>query len=151
MPKSRVAKSKKFREASPMKEYFKQDNPYKLLGPVFVDTIERYNIPPAFLYVMMYVYDLEFFTADYLTGKVGLSEKYIKTNLLGRMKREGWLYDQFAKQSTIEKTIGQAIHDERSRTYRNRYALSQRGRLLVRRVIRKMNGEEPIKPASDGI
>jgi len=76
MPKGRVAKTKMFRDFSYLKEKWMKDNYLKNWSIVMSDMLSRYDLSDKEMRFMLFVYDLEFFTMDWIAGEY----KYEKRN-----------------------------------------------------------------------
>jgi len=59
------------------------------------------------------------------------------------LQKKGWITKVFDKNKISEMHFHEAQMHERT-TYKNRYALSQKARLMVQRFYRKLEGEEEI-------
>jgi len=93
---------------------------------------------------MIFVYDLEFFTMDWIAGQYKYEKRNIGRRLVYPLLKKGYIYKHFDKLTPSAVREDHLFRDETKYNYRVRYALSQNGRLVVSRFYRKMAGEEPI-------
>jgi hypothetical protein len=144
MPKGRVAKSKLFRDFSHIKEKWIKDNYLKNWTIVMNDMISRYDLSDKELRFMIFVYDLEFFTLDWIAVKYQYEKRNVGRRLVYPLMKKGYIYKHFDKLTPSDTMEDHLFRDETKFNYRVRYALSQNGRLVVSKFYRKMAGEEPI-------
>lgn len=144
MPKGRVAKSKLFRDFSYIKEKWIKDNYLKNWTIVMNDMLSRYELSDKELRFMIFVYDLEFFTLDWIAAKYQYEKRNVGRRLVYPLMKKGYIYKHFDKLTPSDTMEDHLFRDETKYNYRVRYALSQNGRLVVSRFYRKMAGEEPI-------
>ena len=144
MPKGRVAKSKLFRDFSYIKEKWIKDNYLKNWTIVMNDMLSRYELSDKELRFMIFVYDLEFFTLDWISVKYQYEKRNVGRRLVYPLMKKGYIYKHFDKLTPSDTMEDHLFRDETKYNYRVRYALSQNGRLVVSRFYRKMAGEEPI-------
>src|SRR5210317_758370 len=144
MPKGRVAKTKMFRDFSYLKEKWMKDNYLKNWSIVMSDMLSRYDLSDKEMRFMLFVYDLEFFTMDWIAGEYKYEKRNIGRRLVYPLLKKGYIYKHFDKLTPSTSREDHLFRDETKYNYRVRYALSQNGRLVVSRFYRKMAGEEPI-------
>lgn len=144
MPKGRVAKTKMFRDFSYLKEKWMKDNYLKNWSIVMSDMLSRYELSDKEMRFMIFVYDLEFFTMDWIAGQYKYEKRNIGRRLVYPLLKKGYVYKHFDKLTPSTVREDHLFRDETKYNYRVRYALSQNGRLVVSRFYRKMAGEEPI-------
>lgn len=144
MPKGRVAKTKMFRDFSYIKEKFIKDNYLKNWTIVMNDMISRYDLTDKELRFMIFVYDLEFFTLDWISVQYQYEKRNVGRRLVYPLLSKGYIYKHFDKLTPSDTREDHLFRDETKYNYRVRYALSQNGRLVVSKFYRKMAGEEPI-------
>jgi len=147
MPKSTVSRKKKFREFSKIDKRYIQENHLKNLHHMYVDAYENYGLGKAGLDFMMFIYDLEFWTIDYAADAMNKSKKKLGERVVYPLLKDGWVYKHFDKLTPSSTMEDHFFRDETKYNYRVRYALSQKGRLMVARFYRKMRGEEPFNYA----
>jgi hypothetical protein len=144
MPKGRVAKTKLFREFSFIKEKFIKNNYLKLWSLVMRDMTARYNLSDKEMRFMIFIYDLEFFTLDWISAEYEYEKRNVGRRLVYPLLSRGYVYKHFDKLTPSHTREDHIFRDETKFNYRVRYALSQQGRLVVSKFYRKMEGDEPI-------
>ena len=145
MPKSRVSRKKLFREFSKIDPKFILRNDLKHITFMYRDAKENHDLNPTELDILLFAYDLEFWTLDYLAegmmrSKVQLTKKYLHV-----LKAKGYVYNHFEKLTPSHKEEDMFFREETKYNYRVRYAITQKARLLVSRMYRKIYGEESFK------
>ena len=91
---------------------------------------------------MLFAYDYEFFTLDHMSGAYFYSKEKLASRLVYPLQNKGYIYKYYDKLSPT--SYEDAIFDESKMRYRVRYALTQKGRMLVQKYYRKLEGEEQI-------
>ena len=81
MPRSQVRKSRMFRDFSKMPSRFIKNNYLKNLKSATEEFVDGSEITKSYLYFMLFVYDLEFFTISWVADEYGMNKK----NLADRM------------------------------------------------------------------
>lgn len=142
MPKTRVAASKMHREFSRQPDRYVSKNYCKHVKDAFRIMTEKHGIARAEMEFMLFVYDLEFFTLDWIAEEMDLSRKKIGPRVVYPLLKREYLYKHFDKLSP--KTELDQMFKENKYTYRVRYALSQKGRLNVQRFYRKLESPDSI-------
>ena len=82
---------------------------------------------------MLFLYDLEFFTIDYVASEYGMNRKNLADRMIYPMVIAGYLYKHFDKLTPSQTLEDHLFRDETKMNYRVRYAMSQKGRLAVQR------------------
>lgn len=113
---------------------------------VMRDMSAHYNVTEAQMNFMLFFYDYKFFTLDRASEDYFYSKKKIGERIIYPLLNEGYVYKYFDK--LAPKTYEEAMFRETKMTYRVRYAISQKARLLVQRYYRKLEGEEQINVPS---
>lgn len=145
MPKSRVSRKKLFREFSKIDKKFIQENNLKNIRLMYEDAKENHGLNRPEVDFMMFVYDLEFFTIQYVAKNMGRSALQMQRKIIFPLQNRDLLYKHFNKLTPTTSVQDAFFRDETKYNYRVRYALTQRARLIVARLYRKMRGEEPFK------
>lgn len=143
MPKSKNSKKKIFREFSKLNQIYVKRNYLKNLRNVMADTKEGSGVSTAFIYFMLWAYDLEFFTMKYVADEYGYQENKVGQRLVYPLQREGYIYKYFNRFD--KNTYDYQMFKERGMSrmqHRTRYCLTQKGRLFVQRFYRAMEQEE---------
>jgi hypothetical protein len=149
MPKSEVSKLKMFRDFSVIKDRYIKANYLKYVNLVFRDMRENYDVTEAEIRFMLFIYDLEFFTIDYVAEHYFYSKRKVWQRLIRPLEERGYIYKHFKEATEGKELEGYMFREERGRHYRKRYALSQTGRLLVSKIYRKFEGDEQINVPID--
>jgi len=131
MPRSKVQKKRLFRESSRLNQRYVKRNNLKNLRKVLLSTQESYD-------VMLWAYDLEFWTLDYAAKEYGASKKKLSERTVFPLVKVGYLYKHFDKLTPSDTYEDHLFRDETKYNYRVRYALTQKGRLLVQRFYRDL-------------
>tara|TARA_R100000734_G_scaffold15331_1_gene11502 strand:- start:2688 stop:3062 length:375 start_codon:yes stop_codon:yes gene_type:complete len=106
------------------------------------DIIENHDVSEAQLNFMLFVYDYEFFTLDHISQTYFYSKVKLARRIIYPLQNNEYIYKYFDKLSP--KSYEEAIFHEKKMQYRVRYSISQKGRLLIQRYYRKLEGNEQI-------
>lgn len=145
MPKSRVSRKKLFREFSKIDPKFILRNDLKYITFMYRDAKENHDLNPTELDILLFTYDLEFWTIDHLAESMMRSKKQIIKRYMHTLKAKGYIYNHFEKLTPSNKEEDMFFREETKYNYRVRYAITQKARLLVSRMYRKIYGEESFK------
>tara|TARA_R110002096_G_scaffold343596_1_gene536542 strand:- start:1464 stop:1886 length:423 start_codon:yes stop_codon:yes gene_type:complete len=140
MPKSKVPKKKLFRESSRLNQRYVKRNYLKNLREVLLSTQTNNDIFQKEIMFMLWAYDLEFWTLDYAAKEYKVSKKKLGERTVFPLVNVGYLYKHFDRLTPSGTYEDHLFRDETKYNYRVRYALSQKGRLLVQRVYRALEG-----------
>ena len=138
MPKSLVSKKKLFRDFSPLNQRYIKKNYLKNLRTSSIEFCKERDIFERELNFMLWCYDLEFFTIQYASDKYDYSHKKLAQRLVYPLVNEGYLYKHFDKLTPSQSMEDHLFREETKMNYRVRYALSQKGRMLVQAFYRKL-------------
>lgn len=134
MPKSTVKKSRLFREVSKLPERYVKQNYLKNLRSATNDFLDgNPDLTKSYLHLMLFLYDLEFFTIDYVASEYGMNRKNLADRMIYPLVIAGYLYKHFDKLTPSQTLEDHLFRDETKMNYRVRYAMSQKGRLAVQR------------------
>lgn len=134
MPKSTVKRSRLFREVSKLPEKYVKHNYLKNLRAATNEFLDSNpDLTKSYLYLMLFIYDLEFFTIDYIATEYGMNRKNLADRMIYPLVIAGYLYKHFDKLTPSQTLEDHLFRDETKYNYRVRYALSQKGRLAVQR------------------
>jgi hypothetical protein len=134
MPKSTVKRSRLFRDFSKLPEKYVKHNYLKNLRSATNDFLENNtDLTKSYLHLMLFLYDLEFFTIDYVASEYGMNRKNLADRMIYPLVLAGYLYKHFDKLTPSDTLEDHLFRDETKYNYRVRYALSQKGRLAVQR------------------
>jgi len=91
------------------------------------------DLTKSYLYLLLFVYDLEFFTISWLAENYGMNRKNLADRMIYPLVSAGYMYKHFDKLTPSNTADDHLFREETKYNYRVRYALSQRGRLAVQR------------------
>ena len=138
MPKSKVSKKKLFREFSKLNQRYVKRNYLKYLRRELLNAKEKHSIFQKEIMFMLWAYDLEFFTLKYASEDFGISSNKIGVEYVSPLVKEGILYKHFDRMTPSDTREDHLFREETKYNYRVRYALTQRGRLLVQTLYRDL-------------
>jgi hypothetical protein len=138
MPKSHVAPTKQFREFSKQPKRYIKQNHLKNISKVYRGFKEQYDISRPEIEFMLFIYDLEFFTIDWVCDQYGQSKKQLPGKILYPLLKREYIYKHFDKLTPKKDVLGQMFRSETKYNYRVRYALAQKGRLMVQRFYNEL-------------
>lgn len=134
MPRSTVKRSRLFRDFSKLPEKYVKHNHLKNLRSATNEFLENNtDLTKSYLHLMLFLYDLEFFTIDYIASEYGMNRKNLADRMIYPLVLSGYLYKHFDKLTPSDTLEDHLFRDETKYNYRVRYALSQKGRLAVQR------------------
>jgi len=134
MPKSTVKRTRLFREVSKMPDKYVKNNHLKNIRSATNDFLESNpELTKSYLYLLLFVYDLEFFTISWLAENYGMNKSNLADRMIYPLVASGYLYKHFDKLTPSQTLEDHLFRDETKYNYRVRYALSQKGRLAVQR------------------
>jgi hypothetical protein len=133
MPRSQVKKTRMFRDFSKMPSRFVKNNYLKNLKSATEEFVEGSEITKSYLYFMLFVYDLEFFTISWVANEYGMNKKNLADRMIYPLVSMGYIYKHFDKLTPSQTLEDHLFRDETKFNYRVRYALSQKGRMAVQR------------------
>ena len=139
MPRSRVAKKRLFRDFSFLNDRYVNFNYLKRLRQRRIECCEANDISQKFLEFMLWAYDLEFFTLKYAAEDYGVSKRHIGERWVYPLVNMGYVYKHFDKLTPSKQMEDHMFHEETKFNYRVRYALTQKGRLLVQRFYNSLS------------
>jgi len=134
MPRSTVRKTRLFRDFSKLPEKYVKHNHLKNLRSAtneFLDS--NVDLTKSYLHLLLFLYDLEFFTIDYVASEYGMNKKNLADRMIYPLVLSGYLYKHFDKLTPSQTLEDHLFRDETKMNYRVRYAMSQKGRLAVQR------------------
>jgi len=133
MPKSKVRKSRKFREFSKLDDRYIRRNYLKYYRTARLDFCDDHEISGSHLDFLVWTYDLEFWTLDYASKDYKYNKKKLGERVVYDLVKSGYLYKHFNRLTPSNSIDDHLFREETKYNYRVRYALSQKGRLLVQR------------------
>jgi len=141
MPKSKVSNKKLFRDFSYIDKKFIKYNYLKNLKTCFKQVQEERGITQNTMMMLLFCYDLEFFTGSYLAKEFNMVENKLKDNFIYPMVNEGYIYKHFDKLTPSSTIVEHLFREENKWNYRIRYALTQKGRMFVAYFYRRLEGD----------
>jgi len=134
MPKSTVKKTRLFREVSKLPDKYVKHNYLKNLRSATDDFLESNpDLTRSYLQLMLFLYDLEFFTIAWVAENYGMYKKNLADRMIYPLVSGGYLYKHFDKLTPSQTLEDHLFRDETKYNYRVRYAMTQKGRLAVQR------------------
>ena len=134
MPKSTVKKSRMFRDMSKLPDKYVSQNYLKNLRTSTNNFLEKNpDLSKGYLYFLLFVYDLEFFTISWAAENYEMSKRNVAERMVYPLVNMGYLYKHFDKLSPSQTLEDHLFRDETKFNYRVRYAMSQKGRMAVQR------------------
>lgn len=133
MPKSVISKKKLFREFSKLNQRYVKRNFLKYLRVNIRDFCDSNDIFEKELMFMLWAYDLEFWTLRFAAEDYDYSEKKLADRIVYELVKQGYVYKHFDKLTPSSTYEDHLFREETKYNFRVRYALSQKGRLLVQR------------------
>lgn len=142
MAKSRVSRKKLFREFSKVEKKHLHANHLKNLHYMYLDAKQNSDLGKAELDFLFFIYDLEFWTIKYVADAMGKSATKLAERTIYPLANRGWIYKHFDKLTPSQTMEDHFFREETKMNYRVRYAITQKGRLLVARLYNKMDGKD---------
>lgn len=133
MPKSTVKKSRMFRDFSMLDKTRVGKNHLKNLHLKRLEFCDHNDIPWAWLELLLWLYDTEFFTIDYVSENYGINKKNLADRMIYPMVTCGYMYKHFDKLTPSDTAEDHIFRDETKYNYRVRYAITQKARMTVQR------------------
>lgn len=141
MPKSRVKRSKMFRDFSFIDDRSIGNNYVKNYKRVMKRAVNTYGISSRQILFLIHAYDLEFWTLDYISKSLEERRNQIGIKVLYPLQNKGYVYKHFDKLTPSDSLEDHIFRDETKYNYRVRYAITQKARLLVARFYNMLEGK----------
>lgn len=138
---SRHHNGRRRRDFNKLNKRYVANNYMKKWSLVVRDIKTNYGIQQAELEFMVYVYDFEFFTVSHVAKTMKRSREKLYERTILPLKKKGWIENVYHGKE-VDQYVN-ALFQER-RNHEHRLGLSQKGRMMVQRVYRKLDGSEPI-------
>ncbi len=138
MPRSKVRKTRLFREFSVMQDRYLNKNYLKYYRAAKIDFCEQKDITSSHLDFLVWGYDLEFFTKDFASEDYEMSKKKLGERVLYPLMNMGYIYKHFDRLTPSQTAEDHLFRDETKMNYRVRYAITQKARLLVQAFYRHL-------------
>ena len=96
MPKSSVRRKRMFRDFSKLPDRYVKHNYLKNLRSATNDFLESNpDLSKSYLHLMLFVYDLEFFTISWVAEEYGMNKKNLADRMIYPLVISGYLYKHF--------------------------------------------------------
>ena len=105
------------------------------------EAVETYGLSARQILFLIHVYDLEFWTLDYISKSLGERRNQVGIKVLYPLLNKDYVYKHFDKLTPSGTLEDHIFREETKYNYRVRYALSQKGRLLVARFYNRLEGK----------
>ena len=139
MPKSTVKKTRLFRDVSKLPDKYVKNNYLKNLRSATDEFLESNpDLTRSYLQLMLFLYDLEFFTISWVAENYGMYKKNLADRMIYPLVSSGYLYKHFDKLTPSQTLEDHLFRDETKFNYRVRYAMTQKGRLAVQRFYKSL-------------
>tara|TARA_R100000951_G_scaffold111493_1_gene110581 strand:+ start:146 stop:568 length:423 start_codon:yes stop_codon:yes gene_type:complete len=138
MPRSQVSKRKLFREFSKQKKLYVKRNYLKNLKAVKEKYIKRTGLDFTKIEFLIWAYDLQFFTLDYMSKAFGVSKSNVSKRYISPLTKGGYVYKHFDRLTPSATYEDHLFRDETKHNYRVRYAITQKARLMVQDIYRDL-------------
>jgi len=133
MPKSRVKRSKMFRDFSFIDKRSVSSNYLKNYKKIMKEFVNTYDLSARQILFLIHAYDLEFWTIDYISKSLEERKNQVGIKVLYPLLRKEYVYKHFDKLTPSNTLEDHIFRDETKYNYRIRYAITQKARLLVTR------------------
>lgn len=107
------------------------------------DICEKYKIDKKDLHILLFVNDLKYFTARYVSDIFGLRETSVRVINLLKMVNLG-LIEVFLYSGMLSPVDVQRFGLESGNSFKKRYRITQLGRLCVKKFYNKVEGKDSI-------
>ena len=141
----RKTKKRMFREFAKIPKKKIKHDAMKNIHSAYKHFKNKHSIRPTMVNAMTFCYDLEFFTIDYLANQLDLNRQITARTIVYPLVNGGYMYKYFDKLTPSQTAEDHIFRSETKMNYRVRYALSQKGRILVTDFYRSASGSLPSK------
>ena len=138
MPKSKVRKTRLFREFSRMDSRYVNRNYLKYYRSVKLEFCDSRDISSSHLDFLVWAYDLEFFTKDFASEDYEMNKKKLGERVIYPLMNMGFIYKHFDRLTPSQTAEDHLFRDETKMNYRVRYGITQKARLLVQAFYREL-------------
>lgn len=130
-----------FRDFSFIDKRSVSSNYLKNYKKIMREAVETYGLSARQILFLIHVYDLEFWTLDYISKSLGERRNQVGIKVLYPLLNKEYVYKHFDKLTPSGTLEDHIFREETKYNYRVRYALSQKGRLLVSRFYNRLEGK----------
>jgi hypothetical protein len=107
---------------------------------------KEYGLNPMYVQFLIYTYDLEFFTIEWIAKQLSKSYNQTKDWLIVKLRNKKLIFDYFSSEDIdIHKDSSMWFRQENKWNYRKRYALTQEGRMIADRWKAIASGREKVE------
>lgn len=138
MPRDSVKKKRMFRDFSALNQRYVNHNHLKRLRETLLWAQGHHGINQKDIYFMLWAYDLEFWTLDFASQDYNMNKNKMADRIVYPLMKKEYIYKHFDKMSPSQTREDHLFRDETKYNYRVRYALTQKGRLMVQRFYNKL-------------
>ena len=139
MARSKVSRKKMFRD------FAYQDT--KSIGRNYLKKLKqcrreyrKEDISFAELEILLWAYDLQFFTLRWAAQQLDLNENNFGNRYIYPLVNKGYVYKHFDKLTPSDTYEDHLFREETKYNYRVRYAITQKARIKVQAFYRRMEG-----------
>ena len=130
-----------FRDFSFIDKRSVSSNYLKNYKKIMKEAVETYGLSARQILFLIHVYDLEFWTLDYISKSLDERRNQVGIKVLYPLLKKEYIYKHFDKLTPSGTLEDHIFREETKYNYRIRYALSQKGRLLVSRFYNRLEGK----------
>ena len=130
MPKSRVKRSKMFRDFSFIDKRSVSSNYLKNYKKIMKEAVETYGLSARQILFLIHVYDLEFWTLDYISKSLGERRNQVGIKVLYPLLNKEYVYKHFDKLTPSGTLEDHIFREETKYNYRVDMLCLKRGGCL---------------------
>lgn len=139
MAKTDRAKKRMFRDFSTLHKRKIGHNHLKNLRSTIMDFSDKYSLFQKEIMFLLWAYDLEFWTLDYASKAYDYSRDKLADRIVYPLVTEGFLHKYYDRLTPSQTAEDHLFREETKYNYRVRYALTQKGRLMVQRFYNSLS------------
>ena len=129
-----------------LNERYVNNNYLKCLKLAKRDICSRHDISENELECLLFMYDYEFFTRKHIAEALHQSPKKFYERVLNPLSQRGMIERIYDRTDLSNASMEQlAFLKYNKSSYKARYSITQKARLIIQRFYRKLHGEEVIK------
>jgi hypothetical protein len=139
MAKTDRAKKRMFRDFSTLQKRKIGHNNLKNLRSTIMEFSDKYSLFQKEIMFLLWAYDLEFWTLDYASKAYDYSRDKLANRIVYPLVTEGFLHKYYDRLTPSQTAEDHLFREETKYNYRVRYALTQKGRLMVQRFYKSLS------------
>jgi hypothetical protein len=139
MAKTDRAKKRMFRDFSTLQKRKIGHNNLKNLRSTIMEFSDKYSLFQKEIMFLLWAYDLEFWTLDYASKAYNYSRDKLADRIVYPLVTEGFLHKYYDRLTPSQTAEDHLFREETKYNYRVRYALTQKGRLMVQRFYNSLS------------